>query len=118
VENLLQRKIILVGSDPSFLVPRSQNDRTKAATKENKKNKKKKPRVKKKIKITFEEECVPPIKTPFTLGDYIPKGFFDSDSLDDDLAEGKYPNVVWCHDSLSGRKRMLSQQISLKKWTK
>jgi len=32
---------------------------------------------------------VPPVKTPFTLSDYIPKGFFDSDSLDDDPQEGK-----------------------------
>ena len=70
MENLLQRKIILVGSDPSFLVPRSQNDRTKAATKENKKNKKKKPRAKKKLDAIFEEEYMPSVKTPFTLGDY------------------------------------------------
>jgi len=32
---------------------------------------------------------VPPVKTPFTLSDYIPKGFFDSDSSDDDPEEGE-----------------------------
>ena len=32
---------------------------------------------------------MPPIKTPFTLGDYIPKGFLDSDSSDDDPAKGE-----------------------------
>ena len=41
-----------------------------------KKNKKKKSKAKKKPEITSEEEYVPPIKTPFTLGDYIPKDFF------------------------------------------
>jgi len=30
---------------------------------------------------------VPPVKTPFTLDGYIPKGFFGSDSLDDDPEE-------------------------------
>jgi len=30
---------------------------------------------------------VPPTRTPSTLHDYIPKGFFDSDSLDDEPAE-------------------------------
>jgi len=42
---------------------------------------------KKKPDTTSEKEYVPPIKTPFTLGDYIPKGFFDSDSSDDDPKE-------------------------------
>jgi len=32
---------------------------------------------------------VPPVKTPFTLSDYIPKGFFGSESSDDDPKEGK-----------------------------
>jgi len=32
---------------------------------------------------------VPPVKTPFTLSDYIPKGFFGSDSSDDDPEEGE-----------------------------
>jgi len=32
---------------------------------------------------------VPPVKTPFTLGDYIPKGFFGNDSSDDDPKEGE-----------------------------
>jgi len=48
----------------------------KTTQKKNKKNKKKKSKDKKKSKITSEEEYVPPIKIPFTLGDYIPNGFF------------------------------------------
>jgi len=32
---------------------------------------------------------VPPVKTPFTLRDYIPKVFFNSDSSDDDPVEGE-----------------------------
>ena len=40
-----------------------------------------------KLEITSEEEYVPSTKTPFTLQDYIPKGFFGSDSSDDELAE-------------------------------
>ena len=39
------------------------------------------------MEITSEEEYVPPTKTPFTLHDYIPKGFFSSDSSDDEPAE-------------------------------
>jgi len=41
---------------------------------------------------------VPPVKTPFTLGDYIPKGFFDGDFSDDDPIEGEIAQccmVVW-----------------------
>jgi len=58
----------------------------KPPQKKNKKNKKKKKksRAKKKLEITSEEEYVPPTKTPFILQDYIPKGFFGSDSSDDD----------------------------------
>jgi len=62
---------------------------SKPPPKKKKKNKKKKSRAKKKAEITSEEEYVPLIKTPFTLGDYIPKGFFDSDSSDDDPVEGE-----------------------------
>jgi len=32
---------------------------------------------------------VPPVKTPFTLGDYIPKDFFGNGSSDDDPVEEK-----------------------------
>lgn len=32
---------------------------------------------------------MPPVKTPFTLSDYIPKGFFGGDSSDDDPEEGE-----------------------------
>jgi len=32
---------------------------------------------------------VPPVKTPFTLSDYIPKGFFGNDFSDDDPEEGE-----------------------------
>jgi len=39
------------------------------------------------LEITSEEEDVPPTKTPLTLHDYIPKGFFGSDSSDDEPAE-------------------------------
>jgi len=52
------------------------------------KNKKKKPRAIKKPDTTFEEENMPPIKNPLTLGDYIPKGFFGIDASNDDLKEG------------------------------
>ena len=41
----------------------------KPPQKKNKKNKKKKSRAKMKPDITSEEEYVPPVKTPFTLGD-------------------------------------------------
>jgi len=43
-----------------------------------------------------------PIKTPFTLGDYIPKDFFGSDSSDDGLAErevAQYTMVSWVDES-------------------
>ena len=41
-----------------------------------------------------------PVKTPFTLCDYIPKGFFDSGSSDDDPAEGEAAQfcMVSCTD--------------------
>jgi len=42
-----------------------------------------------KLEITFEEEYMPLVKTPFTLRDYIPKGFFCNDSWDDDPVEGE-----------------------------
>jgi len=70
----------------------------KPPPKKNKKNKKKKSRAKKKPEITSEEEYVSLVKTPFTLGDYIPKGFFDSDSSDDDPTKGEVAHcymVLW-----------------------
>jgi len=69
--------------------PRVKIRGQKPPQKKNKKNKKKKSRAKKKPDTTSEEEYVPPVKTPFTLGDYIPKGFFGSDSSDDDLEKGE-----------------------------
>ena len=54
-----------------------------------KKNKKNKSRTKKKLNTTSKEEYVSSVKTPFTLSDYIPKGFFGSDSSDDDPEEGE-----------------------------
>jgi len=61
----------------------------KPPQKKNKRNKKKKKksRAKKKLEITSGEEYMPPTKTNFTLHDYIPKGFFGSDSSDDEPAE-------------------------------
>ena len=61
----------------------------KPPQKKSKRNKKKKKnsRAKKKLEITSEEEYVPSTKSPFTLHDYIPKGFFRSDSSDDEPAE-------------------------------
>jgi len=50
--------------------------------------------VKKKPDTTSEEEYVTPVKTSFTLGDYIPKGFFGNDSSDDDPEEGE---VAQCY---------------------
>jgi len=44
---------------------------------------------------------VPPVKTPFTLSDYIPKGFFGGDSSDDDPEEGKVTQccmVTWANE--------------------
>ena len=61
----------------------------KPSQKKSKRNKKKKEksRAKKKLEITSEEEYVPPTKPPFTLHDYIPKGFFGSDSSEDEPTE-------------------------------
>jgi len=61
----------------------------KLPQKKNKKNKKKKSRAKKKPEITSKEECVSPVKTPFTLGDCNPKGPLGSDSSNDDPTEGE-----------------------------
>ena len=69
-------------------------------TKKNKK-KKKKSAAKKKLETTSEKEFVPPTKTPFTLQNYIPKGFFGSDSSDDEPAEEEVANVVWFHGLMS-----------------
>jgi len=58
-------------------------------------------RAKKKLEITSEEEYVPPTKTPFTLQDYIPKGFFGSDSSHDEPAEEEVAQcymVSWADD--------------------
>jgi len=63
-------------SQPSGVKIRGQ----KPPQQKNKKNKMKKLKAKKKMKITSEEEYLPPVQSPFTLQDYIPKGFFDSDS--------------------------------------
>ena len=49
----------------------------KLPQKKNNKNKKQKS----KAKRSWRQ--LPQVKTPFTLGDYIPKDFFDSDSSDD-----------------------------------
>jgi len=77
--------------------------RTEAAPKKSKRNKKKreKSKAKKKLEITSEEDYVPPTETPFTLQDYIPKGFFGNDSSNDEPAEKKWPNVVWFHGLMS-----------------
>jgi len=55
--------------------------------KKNKKNRTNKSKAKKRSDATSEEEYVSPVKTPFTLGDYIPQGFFGSDPSDDDPKE-------------------------------
>jgi len=44
---------------------------------------------------------VPPVKTLFTLGDYIPKGFFGNDSSDDDFEKeevAQYYMVSWADE--------------------
>jgi len=53
------------------------------------------------LEITSEEEFVPPTKTHFTLHDYIPKGFFGSDSSDDEPTEeevAQYCMVSWAEE--------------------
>jgi len=53
------------------------------------------------LEITYEEEYVPLVKTPLTLGSYIPKGFFSSDSSSDELVEGDVPQccmVSWADE--------------------
>ena len=44
---------------------------------------------------------MPPVKTLFTLGDYIPKGFFGNDSSDDDFEKeevAQYYMVSWADE--------------------
>ena len=73
----------------------------KRPQKKNKKSKKKKSKAKKKLEITSEEQYVPPVVTPFTLYDYIPKRFFCNDSSDDDPVEGEVAQccmVLWADE--------------------
>ena len=66
--------------------------------------------------MTSEEEYVSLTKTPFTLHDYIPKDFFDSDSLDDEPTEEEVAQcylVSWADEC---RGKPLNLQTPFKKW--
>jgi len=59
---------------------------------------------------------VPTVKTRFTLGDYIPKGFFDGDSSDDDPKEGEVAQcciVSWADecDEVNVRPTATTQEV-------
>jgi len=69
--------------------------------KKEKKKKKKEVKGQKKLEMASEEEYVPPIKTLFTLHDYMPKGFFTMILQMMNLQRKKWPNVVWFHGLMS-----------------